>query len=85
MRFMVESSFTQAPTPELFALLPQETARGIELDAEGVRLALYVASDNSRAWQIYEVESRAALDAVLESFPLYAYVSTTVTELAGEY
>lgn len=81
MRFLVESTFAQAPTSEQLALLPQETARGLELDAAGIREALYLAIDQSRGWQVYRVESRSALDSLLESFPLYTALIHTVTEL----
>ena len=82
MRFLVESTFAQAPTPEHLALLPQETARGLELDAAGIREALYLTVDNTRGWQVYRVESRLALDTILESFPLHSALVHTVTELA---
>jgi muconolactone delta-isomerase len=82
MRFLVESTFAQAPTPQLLALIPAETARGLELDAQGVREALYVAADNSRAWQVFQVESRAALDDTLASLPLHPYLAIVVTPLA---
>lgn len=48
MRFLVESTFAQVPTRELLALLPQETARGLELDAAGIRKALNLSVDQSR-------------------------------------
>lgn len=81
MRFIVESSFSQAPTPELLALIPAESARGEELDAQGLRKALYVAADQSRVWQVFQVDSREALDAALESFPLHAHLHNVITEL----
>ena len=83
MRFLVESTFAQAPTPEQFALLPQETARGLELDAAGIREALYLTVDMARGWQVYRVESRSALDAIRESFPLHSALVHTITELAA--
>lgn len=83
MRFLVESAFAQAPTPEILALFPAESARGDELDTQGIREALYVAADNSCAWQVFRCDSRAALDKVLASFPLHPYLAATVTPLAG--
>lgn len=82
MRFLVETTFSQAPTPEALALIPAETARGKELDAQGVRDRLYMAADQSRAWQVFDVASAEALEAVLASFPLHAYLSHTITPLA---
>jgi muconolactone delta-isomerase len=84
VRFLVESSFAQAPTSELFALIPAEASRGAELDAQGVRERLYIAADQSRSWQVFRAESAVALQSVLQSFPLHPYLSHTVTALAGE-
>lgn len=84
MTFLVESQFTAPPTPEILALIPQEIAHGKALDAEGVRLHLFVAADQSRAWQIYRLDSPADLAAILAAFPLHPYVSTTITPLSEE-
>lgn len=81
MRFIVESHFTGAPTPEILALIPSETARGLELEAQGTRLHLFLAADQSGAWQIFECGSRAELDSALASFPLHPYMSHTITQL----
>jgi muconolactone delta-isomerase len=81
MLFMVESRFAAAPTPDVLALLPAEQARGRELDAEGVRRHLFVAADNSASWQVFDVESREALQALLVSYPFHPYMSDNVTEL----
>jgi muconolactone delta-isomerase len=81
MRFLVETRLAGAPTPEMLALIPAETARGEELDAQGVRLHFFVAADMSGGWQVFEVDSRADLDRALESLPLNAYVTHKVTEL----
>jgi muconolactone delta-isomerase len=82
MRFIVESTFAVAPTPAILALLPNETARGLELDAEGMRHHLFLAADQSAAWQIYETASRDELDRALASFPLHPYMTSKVTQLA---
>jgi muconolactone delta-isomerase len=82
MRFLVESTFKQAPTPELLALIPAETRHGLMLDARGVRELLLVASDNTRAWQVFRAESPAALQAIVDGFPLARYLAATVTPLA---
>ncbi len=84
MRFMVESSLKQAPTPEVLALIPAETARGKELDAQGIRLKLYVAADQSRVWQLFQSDSQAAVQTALASLPLHPYVNTTITPLAED-
>ena len=83
MMFLVESQFTAVPTADVLALIPAESARGAELDAEGVRLHLFLAADRSKAWQIYRADSLAELQQILASFPLHQYVTTTITPLAG--
>ncbi|HEY0604691.1 MAG TPA: muconolactone Delta-isomerase family protein [Herpetosiphonaceae bacterium] len=82
MTFLVETQFTAPPTPEILALIPQEIAHGKMLDVEGVRLHLFVAADQSRAWQIYRVDSIDDLAAILATFPLHPYLSATITPLA---
>jgi muconolactone delta-isomerase len=82
MKFLVESSFKQAPTPEVLALIPAESAHGEMLDQQGVRLALYLAADQSRAWQIYQSDSLATVEQILASFPLHPYLQMSITLLA---
>ena len=82
MTFLVESQFNTIPTADILALIPAESARGAELDAEGVRLHLFVAADQSKAWQIYRTDSLAELQQILATFPLHPYVNTTITLLA---
>ncbi len=85
MQFMVESHFAAAPTAEILALIPAEQARGTELDTEGVRRNLFLASDMSSVWQVFAVDSRATLDTVLASFPLHAYLAERVVELGDAH
>jgi hypothetical protein len=61
MPFIVESRFSVTPTPEILALVPPETARG-RVDAQDLRLRLFLAADQSAGWQSFEVESREELD-----------------------
>ena len=82
MRFLVEMSLNVVPTPEIMALIPAEIARGMELDAQGIRESLYVAADMSRAWQVLRADSRAALDEIMQTFPMTPHSTVTITELA---
>ncbi len=84
MKYLVTSMFTQQPTDSMLALIPAEIARGKELDAQGGRLKLYVAADQSSAWQIYQGESEADVRKAIESLPLHSFVATTITPLAEE-
>ena len=81
---MVQGQFAGAPTPEVLALIPAETARGLELDAQGVRLHVFIAADLSGGWQIYEVGSRDELDRLLASFPLHSHQTETITQLRDD-
>jgi muconolactone delta-isomerase len=81
LQFLVETKMTQALTDEMIALLPAETARGKELDAAGSRLALYLAADSSAAWQVYQADSVAEVQEMLDSFPLTRFVTSTITPL----
>ena len=81
MRFLVESRLKGAPPPDFMELIPKETARGKELDAQGVRLHLFFAADQSAGWQVFNVASRDELDRALASFPLHPYLTHTVTQL----
>jgi muconolactone delta-isomerase len=82
MRYLVNTTFNTLPTPEMLALIPAEMARGQELDAQGVREALYLAADMSGAWQVLRAAKASDLDTLLASFPLHPYVRATITPLA---
>ena len=84
MKYLVTSKFNQAPTDSIIALIPAEIARGKELDAQGIRLKLYVAADQSGAWQIYQGDTEADIQKAIESLPLHPFVATTITPLAED-
>jgi muconolactone delta-isomerase len=83
MRFLVETTFSQAPTPDILALIPAEVERGLALDAQGIREQLYIAADQSRAWQIYRGETIESVREIVATFPLYLFLNVTITPLAG--
>jgi muconolactone delta-isomerase len=82
LQFMVEVQLAAAPTQEILELVPSETARGRELDAQGVRLHFFRAADQSKGWQVFEIASREELDDVLASFPLHPYLTEKVMRLS---
>jgi muconolactone delta-isomerase len=84
MKFMVEGTFKEAPTPEMMGLIPAEIARGRALQSEGVRVAIYVAADLSKSWQVFDTASEAALQDALATLPLTPYVSYRITPLEEE-
>ena len=82
MQFMVEGRGNGPPTDEMLALIPAEQARGREFDAQGLRVALYVAADFSVTWQVFTADTQADVQRALESLPLYRFGSFTITPLA---
>jgi muconolactone delta-isomerase len=82
MRFLVETSFKQTPNPEVLALIPAEVEHGRALDTQGIREALYISSNQTKAWQIYRGDSVAAVQRIVETFPLHPYLLVTITLLA---
>jgi muconolactone delta-isomerase len=81
MRYLVEVALKQPPTPEIFNLLPAESAHGKQFDDAGVREALYVSSQDVRAWQIYRAETQEEVERIVESFPLTKFCNVKITEL----
>lgn len=84
MRFLVEIALPQVPTPEILALIPAEIAHGKRLDAEGVREALFVSAQQTKAWQIYHAESEASLERIIAGFPLTPFCAVTITQLQSD-
>ena len=82
MRFIVEGALKQAPTPEVLALIPAEVEHGLALDSAGIREQLYVAADQSRAWQIYRGATLEDVRAIVATFPLYPFLDVSITPLA---
>jgi muconolactone delta-isomerase len=84
MRYLVETSLNQAPTPDVLALIPAEAEHGMALDAQGIRENLYVAADMSKAWQIYRGETAEMVRAIVATFPLYPFLNVAITPLAED-
>ena len=84
MRFFVEVSLKEAPTPEVLELLPVEVEHGKMFDESGVREALYVSAEAVKAWQIYRAESREEVERIVASFPLTRFCDVTISELRAE-
>jgi muconolactone delta-isomerase len=75
MKYLVTSMFNQASTDVILALISAEIARGKELDAQGIRLKLHVAADQSGVWPIYQGDTEADVQQAIESLPLHPYVA----------
>ena len=81
MKYLVEVALKQAPTPEILALIPAETAHGERLDAEGVREALFLSAERTKAWQVFRAANRHEVEAIVLGFPLTPYCAVTITQL----
>lgn len=84
MQFMASISLDTARRDEIEQALPFEQVRVRELQQQGVLNALYVP-DGSGApaglWAVFNGTSRAAVQTVLESLPLYPYMQVDLTPL----
>lgn len=86
MHFMVEGIPKQAAmTDEILALIPAETARGQELDAQGLRQAFHMAADSSKIWQVFDAESEEEVQQALRSLPLYHVTAYTIIPLVEHH
>ena len=81
MRYLVEVTLKEAPTPEILSILPAESAHGRQFDESGVREALFVSANEIKAWQIYRAEARAEVERIVDSFPLTAFCNVAISEL----
>ena len=84
MKFMVEGTPRQTLDNAALALIPAETARGQAVQAQGLRTAIYVAADWSKAWQVYQVDSQEELQRILASFPLHSFTEYRITPLVED-
>ncbi len=84
MRFMVEGTPNGNFTNDMMAQLPAETARGKELAEQGLRSAIYVSADYSKAWQIFTAETETDVQRALESLPLYGATDYRITPLSDD-
>ena len=84
MRFILKQSLNQPPNDTIKALLPAEQVRIEELTEQGIVEAMYVSADRSVAWVIWNCKSRAALDEVVKTLPIYDFMNIDVTPLAEE-
>jgi muconolactone delta-isomerase len=84
MRFLVEITLPQVPTPEILALIPAEIEHGKRFDAEGIREALFVSAQQTKAWQVYRADSEASLQRIIASFPLTPFCAVTITQLRSD-
>jgi muconolactone delta-isomerase len=44
-------------------------------------IQLYIAADFFAAWQVYQADSLAEIQEIVDSFPLTRFVTTTITPL----
>ncbi|HET9111368.1 MAG TPA: muconolactone Delta-isomerase family protein [Ktedonobacterales bacterium] len=85
MRFMVSIRVEVPPdrAEEVRALLPAERQRAAEHMDQGILEALYLdaAVPAPQIWAVMRAESLEAVQALLASYPLYAYFTPTYTQI----
>jgi muconolactone delta-isomerase len=81
MKYLVEMALKQAPTPEILALIPAETQHGESLDQQGVREALYLSAERTKAWQVFRARDVADVERIVAGFPLAPYCAVNITPL----
>lgn len=81
VRYLVEVTLKHLPTPEILSMLPAESAHGRQFDESGVREALYVASSEVKAWEIFRAESQAEVERIVGSFPMTPFCNVKISEL----
>jgi muconolactone delta-isomerase len=84
MQFMASITFDPADQAEIERRVPEEQTRVRELQQQGVLNALYIpdgAGAPANLWVIFEGDSQAGVQQVLESLPLYPYMRFHLTPL----
>jgi muconolactone delta-isomerase len=84
MRFLLKLALNQPPSEEIMALLPSEQRRGVELAAQGIREAVYVAADRSTVWTVWNCDSQEVLERLTKTLPLYEFWNIEMMQLAEE-
>ena len=84
MQFMASIRFNPADHAEIDRRVPEEQTRVRELQQQGVLTALYIpdgAGAPANLWVIFDGDSQAAVQQVLESLPLYPYMRVELVPL----
>jgi muconolactone delta-isomerase len=84
MQFLASITFDPADQAEIERRVLEEQTRVRELQQQGLLKALYIpdgAGAPSNLWVIFESDSQAAVQQVLESLPLYPYMRLELVPL----
>jgi muconolactone delta-isomerase len=84
MQFMASIALDSTRRAEIERVLPAEQARVGELQQQRVLNALYIpdgAGPPDNLWAVFNGESQAAIQQVLESLPLYPYMQVELIPL----
>lgn len=80
-KFMTSFTVQQPINEEMLALYPAERARIGEMANEGTLRHIFVSSDLSAGWIVFEVDSaQAALD-LMDTLPMRRYMQVSVVPL----
>jgi muconolactone delta-isomerase len=84
MQFMASITFDPADQAQIERRVPEEQTRVRELQQRGMLNALYIPDGTgapANLWVIFEGDSQAAVQQVVESLPLYPYMHVDLTPL----
>ena len=84
MQFMASITFDPADRAEIERRVPEEQTRVRELQHRGMLNDLYIpdgAGAPANLWVIFEGDSQADVQQVLESLPLYPYMRVEIVPL----
>ena len=84
MQFIASISLDGRHRNEIERTLPAEQVRVRELQRQGALRALYVPEAPGAAanlWAVFDGDSQAAVQHILETLPLYPYMQVELTRL----
>lgn len=81
MKYMVLVTFDHRDEEAFNATIPAEQAHVQKLLEEGIIEGIYVSLDGARGWTVLRGESRAQIEQILPTFPLFSYMSTELIQL----
>ena len=80
--YLVDVDLPDELSDEFIALIPEQRAQINELMASGSVISYALSIDQSKIWATISAESEQEVLVIMESMPLYDFMSTTIYELA---
>ncbi len=80
--YLVDVDLPDELSDEFIALIPEQRAQINELMASGSVISYALSIDQSKVWATINAESEQEVLGIMESMPLYDFMSATIYELA---